>query len=352
MFSGISEGNVRLPFKKAKSNNCTDAFRKMNSVIPALSFRKAVLAVDLGGTKCSAALVDPLTGEFLVETITRSHSGSDFLEVLQSLVYMVKQEQPSDSAITAVGIGCAGLVDAEQGILIVSNNLKVKGFPLADLVSEQLALPCYLANDVEAAALGELSFGAGRESSDFIIVFVGTGVGARMVQSGQIRRGACGTAGELGQVLVKAGFEDSRFSSYHQLEFYCSRPGISRLIRRRQALSDQPELSYAQIKQMLAANAGLDRQLVSSALADSAELLGIELANLVNFVNPEMIILGGGVIEQLDGYLEQVEQSIRRHALELPANVLKVRRAFLGNDAGVLGAAMLPSYHACNHRTS
>lgn len=329
-----------------------DAFKNMNPLIYALSFRKAVLAVDLGGTKCSAALVDPLTGEFLVETITRSHSGYDFLEVLQTVANMVKQQQPANCQITSAAIGCAGLVDAENGILLASNNLKVKDFALADAVSMQLALPCYLANDVEAAALGELKFGAGRESSDFIVVFVGTGVGARMVQDGQIRRGACGTAGELGQVLVRTGFEDSRASSLKQLEYYCSRPGISRLIRQRTASNAQPELSYAQIRQMLAADAGLERRVVSSALADSAELLGIELANLVNFVNPEMIVLGGGVIEQLDGYLERVEQSIRRHALELPARALRVRRACLGDNAGVLGAALLPSYHAFSSRKS
>jgi glucokinase len=86
----------------------------------------------------------------------------------------------------------------------------------------------------------------------------------------------------------------------------------------------------------------LQRALIS-AIADTAEMLGVKLSNLVNFINPEMIILGGGVIEQLEGYFEAVELSIREHALELPVSQLQIVRAALGNDAGVRGAAMLPS---------
>jgi glucokinase len=317
---------------------------------PTNATNNVVLGVDIGGTKLSAAIVDPKTGALLTETITRTHGGANFLEVLFALFEEIKQKVPAGSELTAIGIGCAGLIDTARGEIIVSNNLKTTAFPLANVVYDATALPCYVANDIEAAALGELLFGAGQDSDDFVIGFIGTGFGARMVQNGKVRRGATGTAGELGQTLVSSLSDDVNTGGpkYRPVEFYCSRPGIARLaLKRARAEGDEPDtrstLSYREMNQLLSGEACELQKALISTIADTAEMLGVKLANMVNFVNPEMIILGGGVIEQLTGYFEAVELSIRKHALELPVSKLKIVRAALGNNAGVLGAAMLPS---------
>ncbi len=309
-----------------------------------------VLGVDIGGTKCSAAIVDTKTGEIIGQTITRTHGGANFLEVLFALIDEIKQKVPTGCELTAIGIGCAGLIDTARGEIIASTNLKTTAFPLANVVSGATALPCYVANDVEAAALGELHFGAGRGSDDFVIVFVGTGVGARMVQNGTVRRGATGTAGELGQTFVSSVFDDVNAGGpeHRPLEFYCSRPGISRLaLCRADAVDGKPptqsQLSYPEMNQLLTGEACELQMALSSAIADTSKMLGVKLANLVNFVNPEKIILGGGVVEQLVGFFEKVEESIRAYALEVPSSKTLIVRATLGNDAGVLGAAMLPA---------
>jgi glucokinase len=311
--------------------------------------RSVVLGIDLGGTKCSAALVNPDTGELVSDRLTRIHQGNNFFTVLLEMIDRINEKIPHGSYLSSIGIGCAGLIDTDAGEIIVSNNLNVKMVPLAKRVVEYAGVPCHVSNDVEAAALGELKFGAGRNCDDFVIVFVGTGIGARLVQDGKIRRGVCGTAGELGQTLVRSLTDVTGGVStgprYVSLESYCSRPGIARLILER---LDSPglrpaTLNYTQIIELLGSRWSSEREAASSAIADTAEMLGVSLANVVNFLNPGMIILGGGVIERIDGYFEKIEIIARQHSLELPASNLKFVRASLGDSAGVLGAAMLAS---------
>jgi glucokinase len=308
-----------------------------------------VLGIDLGGTKCSAALANPVTGELVSDRLTRIHQGNNFFTVLLEMIDRINEKIPYGSYISSIGIGCAGLIDTDAGEIIVSNNLNVRMFPLAKRVVEYAGVPCHVSNDVEAAALGELKFGAGLNCDDFVIAFIGTGIGARLVQEGKIRRGICGTAGELGQTLVRSlpplNGGISRGQRYVTLESHCSRPGIARLILER---LDSPglrpaTLNYTQIIELLGSRLTSEREAASSAIAETAEMLGVSLANVVNFLNPGMIILGGGAIERIDGYFEKIEVNARQHSLELPASNLKFVRAALGDNAGVLGAAMLAS---------
>ncbi len=252
--------------------------------------RSVVLGIDLGGTKCSAALVNPDTGELVSDRLTRIHQGNNFFTVLLEMIDRINEKIPHGSYLSSIGIGCAGLIDTDAGVIIVSNNLNVKMFPLAQRVVEYAGVPCHVSNDVEAAALGELKFGAGRNCDDFVIVFVGTGIGARLVEDGKIRRGVCGTAGELGQTLVRSltalNGGISTAPRYVTLESYCSRHGIARLILER---LDSPglrpaTLNYTQIIELLASRWSSERQAASSAISDTAEMLGVSLANVVNFL--------------------------------------------------------------------
>lgn len=300
------------------------------------TFDRVTIGIDLGGSKIAAALVDPETGGILSEVFTIGHGGK-FLEALYVLVDRLLA-MPGFN-VSAVGIGCAGAVDASSGKVIKSNNLKLENFPLAAIVARRVGLSCRLANDVEAASLAEARFGAGRGSDNHITVLVGTGVGSRLVANGTIWQGAWGVAGELGQSPVLPSFEPA--GTYRALEYWCSRPGIERLVRvkllSRRGDSRFPE-GYAGLKELLSS----DPSLVVEAIDQAAELLGQSLAGLVCFLNPERIIIGGGVVEELPGFFEAAEQAARKLSPDFAGRQLVILRAMPAIKSGVIGAALLP----------
>lgn len=308
-----------------------------------------VIVADLGGTKCSASAVDTETGCLVTDRLTRLHNGGDFLEVLLGLIDEIKQAVPPDRTVSGVGIACAGLVDSDAGVIIHSINLKVKSFPLAQLVHERCGLPCSVANDLHCATLGELTHGAGRGFQNFLVVFAGTGVGARQVTHGNIVPGENGLAGEFGQTLVPAvtasnlscqiSIEEQK---YLTLENLCSHLGVARHILNRLGRSELKSLSYQEIQSLCdKPDCDYDRQVVELSVKEAAITMAVNLGNLALFTDPALIILGGGAIGLIPNYFEQ----ICHYTLRLPlidGRNLQIVKAELGDNAGLIGAAMLP----------
>ena len=319
--------------------------------------KKYALGIDLGGTKTLAAVVDVTTGEVIASERkrTRAEKGQEYVSqqiINLSTAALESAKLPAGAKIVAVGIGAAGQIDRKNGIVVDAPNLGVKNMPMAELLSKQFGKPVGVGNDVEVAALGEYLYGSGRGYSTFVVLFVGTGIGGGIVQNGRLYAGLTGTAGEVGHMTIQAGGRICPCGSRGCLEAYASRTAITKAIMaeihhgRSSVLTGEAELQLTEgetiIRSGLLAHAlSQGDALVGEIVTEAADFLGYGLASVMNFYNPQCIILGGGVIEAVDLLFERAVHRARVTALAAPAAKTKILRARLGDFSGVVGAACL-----------
>lgn len=312
------------------------------------------IGVDFGGTKIACGLVDTKTGR-LSETAKKKtgvlDNDKDALDRLKQAIDELLAETDTDIKDTlGIGIGTAGMIDRQKGILLAAPNLGVKQVSIVDTISKHYGVPCRLGNDLEVAALGESEFGAGRKCHSFVCIFVGTGIGSGIVFDGMPYLGATGTAGEIGHTVVVPDGRKCGCGGSGCLEAYASRTAIAKEILYglergfESTVADKIDLSEGIIRsKALAAAVAADDELVIAAITKAAQYMGIGLANVVNFYNPQRIILGGGLIEAVDLYYQIAIKEAKRRALPIPGRKLDIVKAELGDFAGIIGAAMLMS---------
>jgi glucokinase len=231
-------------------------------------------------------------------------------------------------------------------------NLGVKDMRLGDILSQQFGKPVGVGNDVEVAALGEYIYGSGNGFKNFVCVFVGTGIGSGIVQNGRMYTGLTGTAGEVGHMIIQVGGRICGCGCRGCLEAYASRTAITKAIMaeihhgRSSILAEDAEHQLKEgestIRSGILAHAiEQGDALVTEIVTEAADYLGYGLGSVMNFYNPEAIILGGGVIEAIDLLFERAVHRARNTALSAPAQKTKILRAKLGDFSGVVGAACL-----------
>jgi glucokinase len=315
------------------------------------------LGMDIGGTKIYAGVLDLETGKVLSTARKRTHPERGVTFFAERLVAVAEDalasaSLPRKAQVAAVGIGLAGQVNRETGIIVGAPNLArgLVDFNVCQLLSEHLHLPVRLGNDVEVAALGERHYGAGRDSDDFVCAFIGTGVGAAIVQGGMIRRGVTGVAGEIGHTVVQVGGRICSCGGRGHLEAYASRTAITRVLLnelargRTSKLSEYLKPDEVVIRSRVIAQCEAEGDvLVTETLAEAADYLGAGLASAATFYNPHKIILGGGLIEATKLLFERA--ALRAHEAALPAagRGMEIVRTQLGDNSGITGAAWLAS---------
>jgi len=326
---------------------------------------RLAIGVDFGGTKVLASVVDVETGK-VKGTAKKKTDASDGPDELMERIYGVarKAAEKADTEmkdIAGICVGIAGQVDAERGILVGTANLSrsVVDLPMAKRLHDELKIPAIIRNDVQIAAMGESRFGAGKDIDDFVVVFVGTGIGGGIVRNGEIVAGSAGNAGELGHTTVQVGGRVCGCGARGHLEAYASRTGMTRAMLgelrrgRKSVLSEMmpdldpadpaiPPFKSGMIREALKRNDEMVREIID----EGGAWLGYGLANVVNFLNPARIILGGGVIESVDEYFEAAEASTRKQALAHAGDAVQIERTGLGDFSGVIGAAVLAAESA------
>ncbi len=323
------------------------------------------LGIDLGGTKTLAAVIDITNGEVIASARkrTRAERGQEFvgqrtIELAQAALN--EANLPLDAPIVAIGVGAAGQIDRKAGVVVDAPNLGVKGMQLGNILGKHFNTPVSVGNDVEVAALGESLFGSGLNFNNFVCVFVGTGIGAGIVQNGRMYTGLSGTAGEVGHMIIQAGGRLCGCGSRGCLEAYASRTAITKAIMaeihhgRSSLLAEDAALQLKAgetvIRSGLLAQAIQQQDaLVIEIVTEAADYLGYGLGSIMNFYNPEAIVLGGGVIEAIDLLFERAVHRARITALSAPAQKTKILRTKLGDFSGVVGAACLGAEAAGYH---
>ena len=309
------------------------------------------IGIDLGGTKILAGVVDTETGQVIESSKkrTKKESGSDIIvqRIIEAAQKAIQKAKIPVSQISSIGIGAAGQVDREKGILISAPNLECYDVDLKSIIENHFKIPVYIGNDVEVATIGEMKFGSGVNYNNFVCVFVGTGIGSGIVQDGKIYRGATGTAGEIGHMIVASDGRLCPCGGHGCLEAYASRTAIEKKILaslkkgRKSVISELIKeggmIRSKHIKQAIEEN----DEIVINCIKESAEYLSSGLASIINFYNPQLIILGGGLIEAVDFFYEATVKKAIEKALPTPAANIKIAKTTLKDYSGIVGAALL-----------
>ncbi|WP_230303029.1 ROK family glucokinase [Peribacillus simplex] len=313
---------------------------------------KWLMGVDLGGTTTKLALIN-LYGEI----IHKWEIGTDISEKGKFITIniakaidakLVELNEPK-SKIVGIGMGAPGPVKFVNGSIYEAVNLGWKDYPLKDLLEVETSLPAVIDNDANMAALGEMWKGAGNGAKDLVCVTLGTGVGGGIIHNGQIVHGTSGAAGEIGHItVVTDGGAPCNCGKTGCLETVASATGIVRMAL--EALNTADEQSMLQQKveegnavtskllfQCAAAGDSLSKAVVNKV----GNYLGLALSHVGNVMNPDKIVIGGGVSQAGDILLDPVRSAFGKYAFKRVGKSTKMSLATLGNDAGVIGAAWL-----------
>ncbi len=308
-----------------------------------------VLGMDIGGTNADFAFID-LEGNILYKSNVPT---SDF-DTPNSLVQVIRKRtneallaMKGEFVIRAIGIGAPN-GNYYRGTIEFAPNMSWKGIiPLAEYFKMAFGVPCFLTNDANAAAIGEMMYGNAKNVNDFIIITLGTGLGSGIVANGRLVYGHDGFAGELGHVIVKEGGRQCGCGRKGCLETYASVTGIKRTVVRLleggQYKSELEDITFNQLSGRQISKAALNGdQLAMDAFTITGDILGKALANFVAFSSPQLIVLFGGLAQAKDLIIKPTKESMERNILKIyKSKVPIVLSGLKGNEVALLGAAAL-----------
>jgi len=317
---------------------------------------KYAIGVDLGGTKILSAVVDA-QGKVIGQAKKSTHAEKGPTAVIKRIEKAMNEAVEAAGVqkdhVEAIGVGAPGVVDSNRGIVVQLTNLPGwHNVPLAKVLQEWRAVPVVVSNDVRVAAVGEHRVGAGQGVHSMVAVFVGTGIGGGVILNDRLWTGWRASAGEVGHMIVLADGPYAVGSGIRgSIEALASRSAIERELRAGLAAGRRsilPELlkeknSDTITSGILAKAVSRNDPLTIEVLRRAAYYLGLHASALINAFDPEMLIYGGGVIEALgDWLLPQICEVARQHAInKVNLNQVKIVTAKLGDQAGVIGAALM-----------
>jgi glucokinase len=314
--------------------------------------RKWIVGVDLGGTTTKLAFITTegeIVHKWEIPTDNTNEGQNITGNIAKAIDEKLAEHDQLKSNLLGIGMGAPGPVNYEKGIVLNVVNLGwPDNYPLKDRLEAATSLPAAIENDANSAALGEMWMGAGAGAKDLVCVTLGTGVGGGVIVGGKVVQGINGAAGEIGHITaIPSGGAPCNCGKTGCLETVASATGIVRLAKIELAKGLKGELS-----EKLAENGSITAKDVFDAARNSDELaqsvldevsfhLGFVLASIANTLNPEKIVLGGGVSKAGDILVDPVKNNFEKFAFSPVRDSTKLALATLGNDAGVLGAAWL-----------
>ena len=311
-----------------------------------------VVGVDFGGTKILSGVFGPgqeLAGTLKVSTKAQRPTGEVIDRIARCVRDSVDECDFGFKQVKAIGIGAPGAIDTDKGVVINAPNLGWLDVPLKKELEDRLEVPVFLDNDCNVCTLGVYEVELHSEPRDVVGVFLGTGIGAGLIFNGKMYSGFNRTAGEIGHMIIRAGGAADKENPGETFEELASRTAIFRRIKqavkdgKKTALTDSlgPDLEDMRSGDLRKAVRKGDK-LVENIVEEAAIFAGIGLANVINLLNPAVIVVGGGLIEALEEVMfELIEKHARKFALPGVAKGIKILPSKLGDKAGIYGAAVL-----------
>jgi glucokinase len=304
-----------------------------------------VIAIDLGGTKLLAGVLDE-GGVVVKRTVRPTQVGSQeqLLDELDGAIAELLEED-----IRAIGVGLPSTIDQRQGRAVSSVNIPLAGIDFRDHLTSRFGLPAAIENDANAAALAEHRLGAGRGTQQMIMLTLGTGIGGGLILDGKLYRGAVGAAGELGHITLELDGPPCQGTcpGRGHLEALASGTATDKLAVERAAEHPEGDLGQAAAEGR-AVDARLAVDLAGEGPGDARELLervgfviGTAIASYVNIFNPEVVVVGGGFARAGDLLLEPARKVVAERALPPGRDLVRIVPALLGPEAGLIGAGLV-----------
>ena len=304
-----------------------------------------VIGVDLGGTKLLAGTVDAqLRVHHRAYRLARPDAALDTI-----VEAVVEAREATDRDVVAVGVGMPCLVEPRRGVAMACNHLPLVDVPVRDLLAERLDLPVVVDNDTTAALVAETRWGAARDARDVLMLTIGTGVGGGVLVDGRVLRGTSGAGAELGHVVIDAGGPPCPGNCPGRgcLEAFVSGPALANEGLRRAVEHPDSGLARAraagrEITGPLVTELAHDGDVVArEAVLTLGRHLGVGIASLVNVFNPELVVVGGGLVAAGELLLEPARAEMHARALLPARDAVRIVAAAFGDEAGMIGAALL-----------
>ena len=308
------------------------------------------IGIDVGGTNVKLALVSP-EGKIIYSNSIPTHAemGYEYTvnNIKEAIRDLLKETDSQPNDIQGIGFGFPGQVDYKSGVVRLAPN--IPGWvdvPIAQMIEEEFGIPTRVDNDVRCAALGELNFGAGKGCENLICITVGTGIGSGLIVNGKLVRGASNAAGEIGH--IKLQMHDGPICGCGDtgcMEAFASGPAIV-------AMAEDYIKGGKSTKFRELANPDITPRIVFEAAKQGdpvakriytimGEYIGIGLSSVINLLNPEKVIIGGGVAASGEFLMEPIRETVKKRAMKIAGETVQIVPAELGNTAGVIGASLL-----------
>lgn len=304
------------------------------------------IGVDLGGTNIAAGVVNE-NCEIVFRGSVPTNAGRDFDEIVKDMGGLINrliaESGISQDEIKYIGIGAPGVLDNEAGTVTDNSNIKWVNYPIREKLQQYINKPMFLGNDANVAAWAEYMGGVGRGTKNFLMLTLGTGVGGGIVLNGKLYTGSHNIGAEIGHTTFKAGGAQCGCGNHGCIEAYCS---ATALIKRAKAalensgnsvLANAPKISAKTVVDAAAAGDELAIKIFDEYTEDLAQVI----ASMINFLDPDVIALGGGVANAGEFLLKPVREKYPKYVTFKAMEKTQVLAAKMGNDAGIIGSAVL-----------
>lgn len=302
---------------------------------------KVAIGIDFGGTSVKPGVV---SGREIIARSTpiptREHNGADSL--LAAIFREVEILREQHSGVSALGAGLPGIIDGLNGVVRELSNVPGwRNIPLVKVLREGTGLPSIIENDANAMAYAEWRFGAGRDRRNVICMTLGTGVGGGLILDGKLFRGSQLGAGEIGQMIIEPRGAPGQYGNFGALEKYVGNRQIAERARERYAAAGLAR-TIDELTPLFLEKAALSGDEIAAKLWEDVGFeIGIMLTNIIWLLNPDRIVIGGGVAKAGPLVFEPIKRTIRERTAAVFHEHLEVVPAELGNDAGMIGSAAL-----------
>ena len=307
-----------------------------------------VVGVDLGGTKIAAASAD--LGGNLMHTLTMPTPSGGRGQVLEAIFASIRGVAEGSgipmSRVASIGIASAGPLDAGAGIVLEAPNIEDwENVPVAAIVGEEFRVPVALQRDANVAALAERQWGGGRGVDDMVYITVSTGVGGGLILNGELYMGAGGTAGEIGHTIIDLDGPLCYCGRKGCVEAMASGTAIARMARERLVAGQESLLRSLDPAEITAKDVkwGATRgdSMCLEIFQEAGTILGVSIGSLANLLSPELVVLGGGVMQSPDFMMDTIRETAKQIALKRPAEILRIEHAELGREVTLRGAVLM-----------
>lgn len=312
---------------------------------------KLLCGVDLGGTKLSAGLFSR-QGKQIDKLEINEHRDKDNDGVTEAIIALVNEIQSRNRIrgedIEGIGVGVAAHIRFKEGLIITSSNFRIpfKNYPMREKIQDRFDAPVILDNDANAQAFGEFVFGAGRGRRNMVFVTVSSGIGAGIIIDGRLLRGMTGTAGEIGHTITQ--FEsDQRCTCGNRGCLMAQSSGLffPSLFRKKMEEGKSTGLKAADVQgidgRAIARGYQEGDPICTEIFHESARMIGIGIYNIFQMLNPEVVIIGGGLMNLGEQYMEEVRSTFYAYVRDMMYDRMEIIPAELKGDSGLVGAAAL-----------